>query len=264
VRSLAVLSGLLCGAWLVVTGLARAQSVEPSGPQPEQGYSARPDDGFTVAVVANPERPALVARLRAELTDLGFHVEEAPADLAPDALDTFTDGIHYLALLRIDEAGQAIEFRIRAPASGELLRDRVAIRPRRADVAAVATVELLRARLIKLGILHAPPAPPPPPAPLPPPPAPPPPSFPSVTADVSAGAWYSAGGLGASPALVFALRAHPKSWLAVGALGAFEPQASEFSATEGQIHSRATLLGVLTDFGFGTGRTHFDPASPDR
>jgi hypothetical protein len=258
VRSLAVLSGLLCGAGLVVVVPARAQSLDASGPPPEQSSAPQAASGYTVAVVASSDRPALVARLRAELTDLGFHVEEAAADLGSDGLDALTDGIHLVALVRIDEADQAIEFRIRSPASGELLRDRVPLHPRRADVAAVATVELLRARMIKLGILHAPPPPPPPPAPLPPPPPPPPPPGPSVTADVSAGAWYSAGGLGASPALVLGLRAHPMRWLAVGALGAFEPQASEFSASEGQVHSRATLLGVLTDFGFGAGRTHFE------
>jgi hypothetical protein len=234
-----------------MTAPAQAQSLDASPLQADQGYA--------LAVVANPDRPALVARLRAELGDLGFRVEEAPAELSSDALDAFTDGIHFLAVVRIDEALQAIEFRIRSPQSGELSRDRVALRPRRADVAAVATVELLRARLIKLGILSAPPPPPPPPpAPLPPPPPPPPPSFPSVTADVYAGAWYTAGGLGASPALVLGLRAHLKSWLAVGALGAFEPQAAEFSATEGDVRSRATLLGVLTDFGFGTGRARFE------
>jgi hypothetical protein len=200
----------------------------------------------------------LVARLHAELEDLGIRVEEAPADLGPEAFDALTDGTHVLALVRIDETGQAIELRIRTPESGELLRDRVPLRPRRADVAAVATVELLRARLIKLGILHAPPPAPLPPAPLPPPPAPPPPSFPTVTADVNAGVWYSAGGLGASPAMTLGLRAHPMRWLAVGALGAFEPQASDFSASEGQARSRATMLGVLTDFGFGAGRTHFE------
>jgi hypothetical protein len=214
--------------------------------------------GYAVAVVANPERTALVARLSAELGDLGFRVEEAPSELGPEALDALTDGVHFLAIVRVDEAGQAIEFRIRAPDSGELLRDRVPLRPRRADVAAVATVELLRARLIKLGSLSAPPPPPPPPAPLPPPPPPPPPRFPSVTADVNAGAWYSAGGLGVSPALTFGLRAHPKRWLAVGAFGAFEPQTADLSASEGEIHSRATLLGVMTDFGFGVGRTHLE------
>jgi hypothetical protein len=256
VRSLAVLSGLVCGAGLLFTSGAHAQEATAAR-APED--TAPPALGYTVAVVANPSREPLVARLRAELGDLGFHVEEVPAELGPDALDALTDGTHFLALVRIDETGQAIEFRIRTPDSGELVRDRVPLRPRRADVAAVATVELLRARLIKLGILRAPtPAPAPPPAPLPPPRTPPPASFATWTGDVSAGVWYSAGGFGPSPALVFGLRAHPKRWLAVGALGAFEPQASEFSASEGDVRSRATLLGVITDFGVGVGRARLE------
>lgn len=257
-RRLAVLSGLLCGAGLLVTARADAQSVDVSPPAADPGPIAPTDQGYAIAIVANPDRVGLVARLHAELDDLGMRVEEVPADLGPDALDAVTDGTHFLALVRIDESGQAIEFRIRAPDSGELLRDRVPLRPRRADVAAVATVELLRARLIKLGVLRAPPAAPLPPAPLPPPPAPPPPAFPSFTADVNAGVWYSAGGLGASPTMVLGARAHPTTWLAVGALGAFEPQASAFSASEGQVLSRGMLLGVLTDFGFSTGRAHLE------
>jgi hypothetical protein len=199
-------------------------------------------------LVPDPERPALAARLHAELDDLGFAIQEAPGDLTPDAFDAFTDGARVIALVRIDEAGQAIEFRVRAPSTGELSFDRVPIRPRRADVAAVATVELLRARLIKLGLLE-PPAPPP--APLPPPPAPAPaPRFASVTMDVNAGAWYSAGGLGVSPTLAAGLRLHPQRWLAVGVIGALEPQTADFSASEGVMHSRAMLVGVMTDFGF--------------
>ena len=163
-RSLPVLSGLLCGAGLVAP--ARAQALIPAQlpaqPTPQAvapATDAAANRSYTIAVVANPERAALVARLKAELADLGFRVEEAPPDLGSDALDALTDGAHFLALVRVDEAGQAIEFRIRAPDSGELIRDRVPLRPRRADVAAVATVELLRARLIKLGILAAPPPP---------------------------------------------------------------------------------------------------------
>jgi hypothetical protein len=246
----------LCGAGLIVTARARAQTPPP----PANAISTDAERGYTIAVVANPDRAALVARLRAELGDLGFKVEEAPADLGSEALDALTDGTHYLALIRIDEAGQAIEFRVRARDTGKLLHDRIALRPRRADVAAVATVELLRARLIKLGLLPAS-ASAPPAAPLPPPPPPVPLDFPSVTADFNAGAWYSAGGLGVSPAIMLGLRAHPKRWLAVGALGAFgafEPQASAFSASQGEVQSRATLLGVITDFGFGVGRTHFE------
>ena len=215
---------------------------------------------MAIALLENPEQRALIARLRAELDDLGFRVEEVPPDENPETLEVLADGTRVLALVRIDETAQAIEFYIHAPASGDVLRDRVPIRPRRADVAAVATVELLRARLIKLGILQPPPEPvvPLPPAPLPPPPPPPPPRDPSLTADVNAGAWYSAGGLGASPALVLGMRAHPKNWLAVGALGAFEPQSSELSASEGSVRSHAMLLGVLTDFGFSAGRTRFE------
>ncbi|HWZ88522.1 MAG TPA: hypothetical protein VNW92_06715 [Polyangiaceae bacterium] len=260
-RSLRVLSGLVCGAGLLFAPRARAQETPPvsaptASPPP---VSAPLELGYTVGVAASPGREPLVARLRAELSDLGFRVEEVPAELGPEVLDALTDGSRYLALVRIDETGQAIEFRIRAPGSSELLRDRVPVRRRRADVAAVATVELLRARLIKLGILRAPPPPPrPPPVVLPPTPAPAPADFPSLTADINAGVWYSAGGLGASPALVLGLRAHPKRWLAVGALGAFEPHASELSASEGDVQSSATLLGVITDFGFGTGRVRFE------
>jgi hypothetical protein len=251
----------LCGAGLI--GSARAQTptpdatttrLEPSAPEPVRQV-------FAIALLESSGQRALLARLRAELDDLGFRVEEVQAEDNPDSLETLADGARVLALVRIDETASAIEFSIHVPASSEVLRDRVPIRPRRADVAAVATVELLRARLIKLGILQPlpqPVVPPLPPAPLPPPPPPPPPREPSLTADVNAGAWYSAGGLGASPALVLGLRAHPKNWLAVGALGAFEPQSSELSASEGSVRSHAMLLGVLTDFGFSTGRTRFE------
>jgi hypothetical protein len=259
VRSLAAFSGLLCG--LAVTAHAHAEDGNPSTAPDVAApsapvVSARVDQSYAIAVVANENHQPLVARLRAELIDLGFRVEDAPQDLSAEALDALTSSARLLAVVRIDEATQAIEFRVRVPDSGELVRERVALRPRRADVSAVATVELLRARLIKLGILRAAPAPlPPPPAPdLTPTRA----DSASVSLDVNAGAWFSAGGLDASPALVFGLRAHPKSWLAVGALGAFEPQASAFSAQEGAVHSRATLLGVVSDFGFGTGRTHFE------
>jgi hypothetical protein len=212
--------------------------------------------GYSVAVVTSPERRALVARLEAELSDLGFHVEEAPAELDAGALDALADGTHVLAVVRIDETGPAIDFRIRASDGAPLMRERVPLRPKRADVSAVAAVELLRARLIKLGILLAPE---PPPAPLPPPaPTPRRSSFPSLTADIDMGAAYSAGGLGFSPTMVFGVRAHPKRWLAVGAFGAFEPQATKFSSNEGDMHARASLFGVVTDFGFGTDRTRFE------
>ncbi len=196
-----------------------------------------------------------MARLHAELDDLGLAVQEAPADLSPDALDTLLDGAHVLALVRIDEPAQAIEFRVRAPGSNQLSRDRVQIRPRRADVAAVATVELLRARLIKLGVVAAPALPP---APLPPPAPPVILPYPRFSADVNAGAWYSAGGFGLAPTLAVGLRAHPQRWLAVGLLGAFEPQSEDFSAAEGDVHARATLLGVMTDFGFDFARARFE------
>jgi hypothetical protein len=264
VRSLPLLSGLLCGAGLVVSVGVRAQSADPIDTQAAAPSSVRSPDpsdapvelNRSIAVVANPDRQSLVARLRAELTDLGFHVQEASADLSSDALDALTDGSHLLATVRIDEAGQAIEFRIRAPDTHELVRDRVPLRAKRADVSAVAAVELLRARLIRLGILRAPE---PPPAPLPPPVMPAPqPSFSSVTADIDGGAFYSVGGLGLSPTMVVGLRAHPKRWLAVGPLAALEPQAMKFSSSEGDIHSRGSLFGVITDFGFTTGRAHFE------
>jgi hypothetical protein len=254
VRSLAVLSGLLCGAGLLVSARVQAQTADPSPVQNMDGTPISP--GYTVAVVANPDRQALVARLQAELSDLGFHVVEAAPELDAGALDALTDGTHVLAVVRIDETNPAIEFRIRASEGAPLMRERVPLRPKRADVSAVAAVELLRARLIKLGILLAPE---PPPAPLPPPAPPPPrPSFASVTADIDVGAEYSAGGLGVSPIMVLGVRAHPKRWLAVGAFGAFEPQASRFSSNEGDVHARASLLGVVTDFGFGTDRTRFE------
>ncbi|HEX3774447.1 MAG TPA: hypothetical protein VHV51_08280 [Polyangiaceae bacterium] len=261
---LAIISGLLCGAALVVTKSARAQSPDANEPATAQVPSslAEPrqaaalDGNRVIVLVPDPERPALAARLHAELDDLGFAVEEAPSDLTPDAFDAFTDGARVVALVRIDEATQAIEFRVRAPRTGELSLDRVPIRPRRADVAAVATVELLRARLIKLGLLEPPP---PPPAPLPAPALPPPtPRFASLTMDVNAGAWYSAGGLGVSPTLAAGLRLHPLRWLAVGAVGAFEPQTADFSASEGVMHSRAMLVGVMTDFGFNGPRVSFE------
>ena len=259
-RGQAVLSGLLCGAGLIGTAHAQAPAPDASTTRPEPSAPQAAEQVFAIALLENPEQRALIARLRAELDDLGFRVEEVPPDENPDTLEVLADGTRVLALVRIDETAQAIEFYIHAPATSDVLHDRVPIRPRRADVAAVATVELLRARLIKLGILQPAPQPvePLPPAPLPPPPPPPPPRDPSLTADVNAGAWYSAGGLGASPALVLGARAHPKNWLAVGAFGAFEPQSSELSATEGSVRSHAMLLGVLTDFGFSTGRTHFE------
>jgi len=197
-----------------------------------------------------------MARLHAELEDLGLTVQEAAADLAPETLDSLLDGSRVLALVRVDEPAQAIEFRVRAPGSTELSRDRVAIRPWRADVAAVATVELLRARLIKLGVV-APPAPPPPAAVPPPAPRATAP-FARFSVDVSAGAWYSAGGFGLSPTLALGARAHPTHWLAIGLLGAFEPQAADFGASEGDVHAHATLLGVMSDFGFDAGRAHFE------
>lgn len=254
-RSLAVLSGLLCGAGLVVPAYVHAEPADASVVRDMDGTPT--SRGFTVAVVANADRPALVARLEAELSNLGFRVEEVAAELDSGALDALTDGTHVLAVTRIDETGPAIEFRIRATDAAPLVRERVPLRPKRADVSAVAAVELLRARLIKLGILRAP-EPPPAPLPAPPPPPPPRPGFALLTADIDVGAAYSAGGLGVDPTMVFGVRVHPKRWLAVGAFGAFEPQAARFSSTEGDVHARASLLGLVTDFGFGTGRTRFE------
>lgn len=211
--------------------------------------------GYAIVLVVDADRPALMARLHAELDDLGLGVQEAPADSSTDALDALLDGARVVALVRVDEPAQAIEFRVRAPGSNELSRDRVALRPRRADVAAVATVELLRARLIKLGVVAAPALPP---APLPPPPPPALAQFPRFSADVNAGAWYSAGGFGLAPTLALGLRAHPTRWLALGTLGAFEPQTTDFRANEGEVHARATLLGVLSDFGFDAARARFE------
>lgn len=236
---------------------ARAQGPSPAenaAPAPDSAVSSA-SQGYVIVLVVDADRPALMARLHAELGDVGLTVQEAPADLRAEALDSLLDGGHVVALVRIDEPGQAIEFRVRAPGSNELSRDRVQIRPRRADVAVVATVERLRARLIKLGVVAAPALPP---APLPPPPPPVLETFPRFSADVSAGASYSVGGFGLTPTLALGLRAHPKRWLAVGALAAFQPQAADFSASEGDVHARATMFGVISDFGLDVGRARLE------
>jgi hypothetical protein len=200
-------------------------------------------------------RPAQDERLEAELSTLGLSVQEAEPD--PGAtLEAMARTRGARAAVRVAEQDNAIELWVeaRTPAAPPI-HQIVPVDPRRGwSLAAVASLEILRAELLEVREPQTvPPSPPPPPPPAPEKPerllAAPPMKAPLLWAHLAGGAESSPGGLGPSVELFGELRLQLRSWFDVGAFGAFSPVAAQVTAAEGIARSRHAILGVAADVG---------------
>lgn len=209
-------------------------------------------DGGPLILHVRSSRPAQDERLAAELSTLGLSVQEAEPD--PGAtLESMARTRGARAAVRVAEQDNAIELWVEARTSAAPpIHQLVPVDPRRGwSLAAVASLEILRAELLEVREPKtAPPTPRPPPL-LPEKPerlpAAPPGKAPLMWAHLAGGVESSPGGLGPSAELLGELRLQLGSWLDVGAFGAFSPVAAQITAAEGIARSRHAILGLAAD-----------------
>jgi hypothetical protein len=204
----------------------------------------------TIVLVTSERHVALQQRLRAELLSLDYRVEEVEQPPIGTSLEEISKDREAIAALRVTPGGEAVEIWVtsREPDAGKT-REFVPISRRRGlDVNAIAAVEVLRARLVKLG--HAPELESAPERPASPAPAPsqPPESSRVFWLALGAGAAYSPGGLGANPVLLGGIRVAPAEWVSTAVFSAWQPMARTVLEAEGQADLRASIIGVGVDF----------------
>jgi hypothetical protein len=207
-------------------------------------------DGGTILHVRS-SRPAQDERLAAELSTLGLSVQEAEPD--PGAtLEAMARTRGARAAVRVAEQDNAIELWVeaRTPAAPPI-HQLVTVDPRRGwSLAAVASLEILRAELLEV---REPQTPAPSLQPPPPPEKPErllaaaPARASRLWAHLAGGVESSPGGLGPSAELLGELRLQLASWIDLGAFGAFSPAAAQVTAPEGIARSRHAILGVAAD-----------------
>lgn len=227
------------------------------------GASEARADASTIVLVTSSRHTALEHRLRAELLSLDFRVEEIDTAEPRVSLEQLARRRGAIAAMRVTTAGEAVEIWV-ASREPDAARSREFVpvsRRRGVDVNAISAVEVLRARLVKLGHareLGAPdPAPrsepvpelEPEPSPLKPPLVTPVPAGNKVFwAALGAGASYSPGGLRTNPVLVGGIRVAAASWVSTAVFLSWQPMPRTVLEAEGQADVRASFIGVGLDF----------------
>jgi hypothetical protein len=221
------------------------------------GAAAIAQQPLLVAIVRGKGDEMIVGRLVAELSALGFEVAELPdPSPATTPLAELADRARAVALLRPKGRSQ-IELWVRDPNTGETAFAEIVTESeqRGHDVVALRAVEVLRARLVRLGITTTSTEPPPPaPAPEPPPPAPP--KAPEIVGprpkllwvDLGPAAEASAGGIGPQWMASAALRIEPHAKFSVAAFGLFPLVGSRLSGPEGRAEVSLTLFGASVGY----------------
>lgn len=104
-----------------------------------------------VALVSVDAAPALAARIRAEMSALGWRVKTSSA--APElALAQIAKRAHTLAVVRIAARGEGIELWVAPEVDAEARNEWIQLDPVRPELGVLRAVESLRARFVELGI----------------------------------------------------------------------------------------------------------------
>jgi hypothetical protein len=225
------------GAALVATVLCVGMAAE-----------ARADERVLIALVDNHGSRALVARLEAELTTVGFRVERVRAR-THESLAQVAARSGALAVVMVRNGDRTISLWGEHPDSGATaFSDVIRVDASRKDVSAVSVVESLRGRLLRLGVTPAtlasevtpPPEPPPPPVVEEPPPS-----------EVTFGALFAGGvGVGISDPAGFArvgLHFEPVSFLSLALTGTWQPLTHDIDEPEGSASVRIAYLTLGAD-----------------
>jgi hypothetical protein len=208
-------------------------------------------DARTILRVHSP-KGALEERVSAELSALGFDVEDVePKDPEAD-LGEIARAHGAPAAVRV-HGDDAIELWTSAPQqAGPSISETIQVDPRLGwNVAAVAALEVLRARLLAVRT-----SPPPSPAPTEVAPARAPdgltpaipaPRSPHLWVQLAGGAEVSPGGLGPAAEILGEVRFEPQPWLGIGVFGVVAPVASQVQGAEGVASVRDGMLGAAGD-----------------
>ena len=211
-----------------------------------------------VAIARTPGDRRITNRVNAELTALGFEVE-----LVPEADSTEPRSLRRIAVdhgavagLRASPSKTGIELWIVNPSTGDTAYEEVVtVKSRNDELLALRSVEVLRARLLKLGVLSSPPPAPvaeePPPEPITLAPATPPPlpvvALPLLSADVGASYTIEPSALSNYESARLGLTLAPRAEWSASAFALLPLRASEVSESEGTARVNATLFALAGD-----------------
>ena len=211
---------------------------------------------IAVARTAGDQR--ITNRVNAELTALGFEVELVPETRStePSSLRQIVTEHGAVAGLRASPSKTGIELWIVNPATGATAYEEVVTiqTGRNDELLALRSVEVLRARLLKLGVLSsAPPASVPiahePAAPIEPPspPPPPPPRAQLLTADLGMAYTLETSALSNYASARFGLTLSPTPIFSLSSFAMIPVEESDVSKNEGTASVNATLFGLGGD-----------------
>jgi len=217
--------------------------------------------GVEIAVARTVGDHRITNRVNAELRALGFEVE-----LVPEARSTEPSSLRQIATehgavagLRASPSKTGIELWIVNPATGATAYEEVVTiqSGRNDELLALRSVEVLRARLLKLGVLSNPP-----PAPLviehepaltsPPPPLPPRTQL--LTADLGMAYAWETSALSNYASARFGLTLSPTPTFSLSSFAMLPLQESQVSQSEGTASVHSTLFGLGGDAHLRWGR----------
>jgi len=230
-----------------------------------------------IAVVSGGGGPELAARLRAELSAIGWRVIEVEPQ-GEGSLAQLARRAGTLAVVRVASQGDGIEVWVGPEVAAEATSEWIDVDSAEPSLSVVRAVEALRARFLELGIEPEPKAPEPPeptrPADMPamsrpaPPPSPQPPESPPSDAAAAPAApsvappvWlraqgaaiYSAGGLGLTPEIALGGQVRLYGSWSVGAEFWFPPVTPEVEASAGSARVRLLFAALSSEYRFVSG-----------
>ncbi len=219
--------------------------------------------GTNVLLVRTHGDAVIAGRLRAELGALGWKVSEIskPRTRTLQQLEKLGREMEATAAMRATPSKTGIELWILDPrTSRTAFEDLVSVGISRNDeLLALRAVEVLRARLLKLGVPEREPESPPPQAfpklALPPPlePAKPAPTPPLLWLDLSAAGNASAGGIGPLAQIELGLRLEPDPAWGLSAFAALPVIETRLENAQGEADVNLTLIGAHLDVSFVRG-----------
>ncbi len=211
-----------------------------------------------VAIARTPGDRRITHRVKAELSALGFEVT-----LVAEASSTEPRGLREIALahaavaaMRASPSKTGIELWVVNPSTGATAYEEVVtVASRNDELLALRSVEVLRARLLKLGVLSGVPAPPsaePPPGTVEPVAPPRPAPLPIIgvqllSADVGASYTIEPSALSNYQSARLGLTLAPAAWWSASTFAMLPLRASEATASEGTARVNATLLALAGD-----------------
>lgn len=214
-----------------------------------------------IAVARTTGDQRITNRVNAELSALGFEVELVPETRStePSSLRQIATEHGAVAGLRASPSKTGIELWIVNPATGATAYEEVVTiqSGRNDELLALRSVEVLRARLLKLGVLSsAPPAPaalePEPAVPSPPPP--PPTHAQLLTADLGLAYTWETSALSNYASARFGLTVSPTPTFSLSSFAMLPLEESQVLQHEGTASVNATLFGLGSDAHLRWGR----------